>query len=100
MKTRQLPPIPTPEQHIEMRRRMFAEADRRAEERLFSMAAGLDGLLNHTTDDVYELMKLSHYWNEAEYNKTGGDTICACTDAALLLGLAFGLRLRGLGGVR
>jgi len=96
------PPVdstPTPEQHIAIRRRMFKEADKRAEEMLFMCATGLEGLLCDCDDDVYALMQMSTHWPraEAEYNKSDGDLICAVTDAALMMGLAFGLRLRGFG---
>jgi hypothetical protein len=93
---RQGTPTPTPVQHLNRRRKLFAMADKHAEEALFLAAFSCEDLISESTDILDALAKQSNHYNKEEFTNAGGGVMCACYDAGLALGLAFGLRLRGV----
>lgn len=93
---------PTPKRHIADRRAMFKVADAYAQESLFLISTGLEGLIDENDEVLDQLMKMSTSYNEAAFAQIEnlGDVQCACFEAGIMLGLAMGLRLRGFGGAR
>jgi len=88
-----LPPLPRLVSRD--RRALLARAHQHAEEIL--LATVTDSSPGDATDDALsDLMQRSPYWEEAfvEIEEVGG-LMNSCYDAGLMLGLAFGLRLRG-----
>ena len=75
--------------------KLFKIADAHAAEALYLTATGNASNVTEETDVLGELVRASRHFDQADYDKTSGDMVCACTDAGIAFGLAFGLRLRG-----
>ena len=94
LKVRHPCPIPFPLHHHSL----FPLADRYAATILVETVTNQEGAGETTNEALSALMRQSRYDKPAlEQLGSGGrgDLMNACYDAGLLLGLAFGLRLRG-----
>jgi len=90
-----LPPVP----HLVDRQRaaLFAHADKWAAEILRAVVMDAARFSTEKVDDALsDLQRRSSYYHEADARKQeDGNLMIACQEAGLMLGLAFGLRLRG-----
>lgn len=89
-----LSPVP----HLVDRQRaaLFAHADKWAAEILRAVVTDANGFSITSVDDaLVDLQRRSSYYHEAdERQQEDGNLMIACQEAGLMLGLAFGLRLR------
>jgi hypothetical protein len=76
---------------------LFARADEWAAEILRATVTNANGMRMEDVDDALaDLVRRSPYYKEAdERRQDDANLMIACQESGLLLGLAFGLRLRG-----
>lgn len=88
----------SPVPHLVDRHRaaLFAHADQWAAAILRAVVTDANGFSIERVDDALtDLQRRSRYYKEAdERRQDDGDLMVACQEAGLMLGLAFGLRLR------
>ena len=75
-------------------RQMLELAERYVDKALFAVAMG-HALPDDWAEMMEELVRMSRHYNPQEFSDASGDVQCACYDAGLVMGLAFGKRLGG-----